>query len=661
MNSVTGRAGEEPKGSEISVGEMGRGVGSPKNLLKAVLLVSFTLRGWIALRGGQWFWPDEGRYGTAQAAAREFLEGHFHRGWVRLFEQADHLLFKVVAVVPALIEQGFKGATWAPALFFAAVSTWVLWLIGRVARAAGADDREELLAVFFAAGAASLFYYARHLLPYDLALGFGLTALTWGISQQTGWWRSLLTGFCAGFCFLSYNGYWTLSAVVLLIHVGGGWRTYRALLLRGVWAFVGLVLPVVAVLGIGSALSANLGASYLAFAKTVQQGDFGIAWRFTAEYFWETEHLVAVAWAMAVGGAVGLLWKRTGERRVLLWLVGVVLLYAALVVPSDVVPKFAVSARHVRVLAPFLCLLLAAVVEVSLRRNRIGGWVVSLLAVGLIVQAGFNFRTPLVQSFPIEFRPLAERFLKEATARDLGPYEIINVGFLHNPDWASAAPDAGEVVYRRAHPFQFSPYLYEGYTEEARGRYRQRDLSMRVVRLAAGGSAFAGFPGVMKMTFQLPTPPMPYNAEPLLTTGRAGSGDVLFFDYPRPAENPSIIRIGHDHWGGGAILSKEITVDRSKPHTLVIVFGSLFPAETEAFFAAHPERKALKRRLYVTLDGAVVFNEERDFNPSLPSEITIGYNMIGASTTTPELTATVLKVERLSPEAGLALLKSAAR
>ncbi len=329
--------------------------------------------------------------------------------------------------------------------------------------------------------------------------------------------------------------------------------------------------------------------------------------------------------------------------------------------PSDVVPKFAVSARHVRVMAPFFCLLLAAVVEVGLRRNWIKGWAVSLLAVGLVVQAGFNFRTPLVQSFPIEFRPQAERFLKEATARDLGPYKIINVGFLHNPDWASAAPDQGGVVYRRAHPFQFSPYLYEGYTEEARGRYRQRDLSMRVVRLAAGGPAFAGFPGVIKLTFQLPTPPVPYTAEPLLTTGRAGSGDVLFFDYPRPAENPSIIRLGHDHWGGGAILSKEIAVDRSKPHALLIVFGSLFPAETDEFFAAYSERKILKRRLYVTLDGAVVFDEAREFNPSSPNEITIGYNMIGASTTVPELTATILNVERLPPEVGLNLMKAAAR
>ncbi len=326
MKNATGTAGDQDEGSKIFAGARGRGVGSPKNFLKLLLVAAFTLRGWIALRGGQWFWPDEGRYGTAQAAAREFLEGHFHRGWVRLFEQADHLLFKVVAVVPALVEQGFKGATWAPALFFAAVSTWVLWLIGRVARAAGAGDREELLAVFFAAGATSLFYYARHLLPYDLALGFGLTALTWGVSQQTGWWRSLLTGFCAGFCFLSYNGYWTLSAVVLLIHVGGGWGNYRTVLVRGGWAFVGLVLPVVAVLGIGAALSANLGACYLAFAKTVQQGDFGIAWRFMAEYFWETERLVAVAWAVAGCVAIRLLWKRTGERRARLWLMGVVLL-----------------------------------------------------------------------------------------------------------------------------------------------------------------------------------------------------------------------------------------------------------------------------------------------------------------------------------------------
>ena len=136
---------------------------------------------------------------------------------------------------------------------------------------------------------------------------------------------------------------------------------------------------------------------------------------------------------------------------------------------------------------------------------------------------------------------------------------------------------------------------------------------------------------------------------------------MLFFDYPRPSENSGIIRIGHDHWGGGAILSKEIAIDRSKPHTLRVVFGSLFPPETDEFFMAHPERKILKRRLYLTLDDAAVFDEARDFNPSAGGEITIGYNLIGASTTVPELTATFLKAERLSPEAGLELMKSAAR
>ena len=154
---------------------------------------------------------------------------------------------------------------------------------------------------------------------------------------------------------------------------------------------------------------------------------------------------------------------------------------------------------------------------------------------------------------------------------------------------------------------------------------------------------------------------MPYTAEPLLRTGRTFSGDVLCPDYPRPSENPGIIRIGHDHRGGDAILFKEIANDRSKAHTLLVVFGSLFPPETEKFFSAHPERKILKRRLHVTLDDAVVFGEARDFNPSAACEITIGYNWIGASTTVPELTAMFLKVERLSPKAGLELMKSAAR
>ena len=98
MTNATSAAGDKPRLSGSSAGPTGSGALSPGNLLKLLLLVAFSLRGTIALRGGQWFWPGEGRYRTAQAAACGFLEGHFQRGWARLFEQADDLRFKVLAL-----------------------------------------------------------------------------------------------------------------------------------------------------------------------------------------------------------------------------------------------------------------------------------------------------------------------------------------------------------------------------------------------------------------------------------------------------------------------------------------------------------------------------------------------------------------------------------
>jgi len=175
-----------------------------------------------------------------------------------------------------------------------------------------------------------------------------------------------------------------------------------------------LISPIVAVVGIGRLLGHNLVASFIWFSGTNNQIDFGIAWRVIPTYFWLSEHFVAVLWGIGLAAAIG--WAVTGRanQRVRLWLWTVLALYALTVVPSDAFRGFTISARNARVLAPFFCLLCAALMAEAWRRWPRQRWVVVTVTSLWIVQAGWNFARPLAQMFPKEFRTASSAFINAA-------------------------------------------------------------------------------------------------------------------------------------------------------------------------------------------------------------------------------------------------------
>jgi len=614
-----------------------------RRLAWIVLAVSFGLRAWLAWRGGQFFWPDEDRFVAAQQAVRLLADGRMHEAASLLFAHPDHLLFKLTSLGPAGLELVLGAPAWVPALCFAAVSTWVLWLVAQAARAAGGSETEGFVALLLAAGSSSLFYYSRHYFPYDLSLGCLLLALIASLRGPPGRRTSLLVGGWAGLGFLTYNGYWSLTAAVLLAHVLAGLPGFRAMLGRAAGAGLGALLPVVVVVATARILGHDLMALSVQFAGTVTQGDLGRAWEFVPRYFWLTEGGLAVLWFLALSGALiaGIL--RPGSRAPF-WALFSLLLAVLLIVPSDLFHRFALSARHARVLAPFLCLTAAGVL-CTFVRPRFFQW---LLPAGLVLvslQAAFNFATPLRQIFPREFLQLAREHLEGARQHDLGPYAIFNADFLHNPDRVKPAPDPGEVRLRQEHPFQFVPYLFEGYPAAVRERFLQQDLSMRIVRLAAGGPPTADYPaGLLELTLRFPTEPFGLLPDPVVTTGAPGRIDLVYLQY----EDASHIRIGHDHFGGSGALSVPLPLDRSRPQRLILGLGSFHP----------PGRNS---RLVAVWDGTTVFRKDATFHPATPAQIAIGQNLAGALTAAPLPAFDIVAVGRLDPLTAPTVLPASAR
>lgn len=131
-------------------------------------------------------------------------------------------------------------------------------------------------------------------------------------------------------------------------------------------------------------------------------------------------------------------------------------------------------------------------------------------------------------------------------------------------------------------------------------------------------------------------------SEPLISTGPEGAGDILFVRY----SGPDRVQFGHDNFGGGSIVSREITTDFSRAHDLEIEFGSLYPPDNHALESSPAILARLRQRFSVRLDGELVLSTTRPFAPSTVDQVEFGYNAVGSSSATDMFTGTIDKVSR---------------
>jgi hypothetical protein len=135
----------------------------------------------------------------------------------------------------------------------------------------------------------------------------------------------------------------------------------------------------------------------------------------------------------------------------------------------------------------------------------------------------------------------------------------------------------------------------------------------------------------LQLTLRLPSP-RPHGAEPLVSTGAPGAGDIIYLKY----EDQSQVQIGFDHWGHPSTLSPPLTLNSSDPHTVEI--------DLTSFQAGSPPQPGLR----VVVDGKAVLSSPDRPYPSAPDEVSIGRNPIGASTCTYTFTGQILAVHRLN-------------
>ena len=367
-------------------------------VLALIVAISFVLRLVLVLSGGQFYWGDEGRYVESREIADALEHGDVRYPFQRM-GNGQHPLFALVGAVPALVEARTHNDTRIPGAFFAAFSSLNIGLLALIARRCGATHAEALVAGGLLALNA-FFYYARHLLPYSVAMSFGLLALYVGLGHG-GRRPSVLCGIAAGCAFLTYTGYWTLGGVALVMHVIAA-ESLTTALRRAAFGALGLV-AMLGVIVVGSAVAGkNIAAAMAVFAHDIDQGEFSEGWRLPWEYLWHAEHLMAVLWLLGVGWALARIRSGALPRTARVGLLGFTFVYLSLAVLSSATHTFVVYGRLARQVVPFLCLVTAAALyhaRLSLP-SSVRMLFTPAVVVLLIAQAAFNFQGTAAADLP---------------------------------------------------------------------------------------------------------------------------------------------------------------------------------------------------------------------------------------------------------------------
>ncbi|HTS18697.1 MAG TPA: hypothetical protein VMP11_14070 [Verrucomicrobiae bacterium] len=476
------------------------------------------LRWWLVAMGGQDWFPDEKRFWWSGVVVYRLSHGAWRQALEPILKWNQHPGFTCLGCLPvslysvwagwhaAYYDIPFEDTVRFSAAFLSLASVVSIVLVRSIVLRAGGSLVEARLTMALMAGSSTMFYYARHVLPYDASLALALASLAVGM-QRGGSGRLVMSGWLIGAAFMTYYGYWAIAVVVSVAVLTWKARTTGEAAGRCGWFAMG-ALSWLGVFAAGRFVI--LGGSFLqgmtSFAGTVTKGVFEEGWTLPWAYLWHAEHGLLIYWLVAiVASIVAVARRRQVAGHAVMWVSMAAAVYVLLVVSSVVLHQFVVYGRTARQLVPFLCMVggsggarLWEVTPASMRRRLLQCGVVALL-----IQSVWNIRVPLQQWFPIEVKGIVARDygafsealtingpksedgkLSPTTDSGSSRYVLVNAEYLA-PVLGPKAPPEGHVLMRFAHPTQFLPYQYEEFTPREREILRETDISIRLIDTSA--------------------------------------------------------------------------------------------------------------------------------------------------------------------------------
>lgn len=510
-----------------------------RNLLLLILAGSWVLRIALILRGGPLSWPDDYRYFQATTLLGHLRRLDFGAALDSIIIYADHTFFTVVALIPAVarlvvvkslaagasflglsFQTDIASTIWIAASVLSLASVVNIGLVYSLARKTGSSEREALFAACLMACATSTFYLTRHLVPYEAALAFALTAMWVGLDDRSSFMRSYVCGLMCALAFFTYNAYWVTALVVLAIHVLRGRPWGWELAKRAAAGGLGFATPLVVLTAANILRGTELyivGAKR--FSDTVVAGDYAEGWSLPWAHFWHAEHGILLIW---VAGAVVVFWQLLMKRPVAraggsLWLATVAAIYLVLVLVSNVLHLFVLTGRSANQMVPFLCLTAACGLA---QLQGISKKVIFLALCAICLQTAYNFAQPFRIFFPYEIRQRVRTeygeftddmtvschfwimdaegipaFLEDPGTETAGAsiqgsrYVLLNGGVHLVPVTGPKDAPQGEVLFKVRHMASYLPYQYQAYTPKERAIIRSTDISMILIDTTADPSS----------------------------------------------------------------------------------------------------------------------------------------------------------------------------
>src|SRR5579864_1262739 len=209
-------------------------IDKPRYWLGSIVIVSAALRVALVLRGGQYYWPDEGRILRTWVVLKllmlkrpgEALDYILH---IEPYTPS-HWFYTILAIPFALVQalymwlrripldtETVKSHLWVMALGTCLFSVACILLMYLIAKRTGASESESVAAAVLTATSTAMFYYSRHLFPFDAGMALALLALWIGLKPGS-LSRSFASGLIAGLAFSTYNGCWPMAGLALVVH-----------------------------------------------------------------------------------------------------------------------------------------------------------------------------------------------------------------------------------------------------------------------------------------------------------------------------------------------------------------------------------------------------------------------------------------------------------
>jgi hypothetical protein len=320
-----------------------------------------------------------------------------------------------------------------------------------------------------------------------MAMSFGLMALYTALDRDPTTRTSFVCGLFSFLCFITYNGYWPLAGLALLMHVLMQNKQISSLLQKAMPTALGFVIPLLLLFLAMRWSGTDMISAYRLFATSITQGVFEEGWSIPLEYFWYTEHIIIlILGALAILALIDA--SKDQKKYTRLWAGGILFIYLCLVIPS-LLDYFVVYARLARQLLPLLILLAAQGLFELEKRTGSGARVTGIILAITFLQGTWNFYAAYRVDFPRDFAAEVQTQFPdfEFSSKRLAfgaPVVCQDNGYvIEHTKFYVAPPEElphveGRLLLSALHPTNYQPYLYEGDPPEFRLAYRNLKLKM---------------------------------------------------------------------------------------------------------------------------------------------------------------------------------------